>query len=123
MDPKAIYEEALEAANQASDACKPIGMIVGEAKDLFSNEMIPGTEEFVADGPCGFAWCVIRPARGPLVKWLKANNIGYKHYYGGWAVSMHMGDQSVQRKSAAAGAFASVLRKHGFDAYADARLD
>lgn len=36
--------------------------------------------------PCGFAWIIIKPARGPLVKYLKENGIGDKAYEGGWMI-------------------------------------
>ena len=38
---------------------------------------------------CGFANIVIRPARGKFVSWCKANNIGDKHYHGGWNISYY----------------------------------
>ena len=38
---------------------------------------------------CGFAWCEIRPARGPFVKWLKTRNIGSSGVYGGWRISRY----------------------------------
>ena len=123
MDPKAIYEEAFEAANAAADACMPMPMVVGQAVG-FSNFMVPGTMEFVADGVCGFAWVKIRPARGEFVKFCKANNIGYRDdYAGGYLISMRQGNQSMQRKEAAGRAFAAVLVKHGIKAHMQSRMD
>ena len=37
--------------------------------------------------PCGFAWIVIRPARGPFITWCKKNGIGSNAYGGGWPSS------------------------------------
>lgn len=37
--------------------------------------------------PCGFAWVNIKPARGPLVSFLKKNRIGRTDdYYGGYTI-------------------------------------
>jgi len=123
MDARVIYEEAFEAANAAAAATTPAPMIVGRAIG-FTNAIVPGTEEFVADGVCGFAWVKIRPARGEFVKWCKANKIGRPDdYAGGYLISMRQGNQSMQRKEAAGIAFAQVLTKHGINAYMESRMD
>lgn len=126
----ALYEMACNAASEAWKACRPIPMIVGQAKGLFGNEIVPGTEEFVADGVCGFAWVRIKPARGPFVKFLKTNNIGRKDVYaGGWSISssgtLNFPDytQSMQRKEAACNAFVRVLRDNGVNAWMESRMD
>lgn len=78
---------------------------------------------------CGFASVTIKPARGPLVKALKARDIGSKKEWGGggwWVSSNYMMDyygQSISVKEAAAEAFAKVLREAGFNVYAESRLD
>lgn len=78
--------------------------------------------------PCGFAWVVIRPARGPLVQWLKEQGKGHKHHAGGyslWYSEMHdLGHlQCIEIHEPAARAFARVLKDEGLNAYADSRLD
>lgn len=75
--------------------------------------------------PCGFAWVVIKPARGPFVNYLKSQNIGSRAYGGGWQIwnpSNHS-TQWMDAKAAGAQAFASVLNKYGINAYADNRMD
>lgn len=126
-----IFNEAQQAAEKAFDECKPIPMVIGQAKDLFSNEIVPGTEEFVADGVCGFAWVNIKPARGPFVKFLKQNNLGRNGVYGGWTISMYdisrrAGySQSMQRKEAACRAFVQVIKNYAPDMsiWMESRMD
>lgn len=128
---EAVWKEATAAAVSAHDACIPTPMIVGQARELFGNEIIPGTEEFVADGVCGFAWIRIKPARGPLVKWLKNQGKGDKGVYGGWTLSPYdfnpnLGrTQSMQRKEAAMTAACKVLRTYYPESkiWVESRLD
>ena len=85
----------------------------------------------IMEGPCGFAWVTIRPARGGFVQWLKARGVGRKGYYGGYEISTNAIEretgcnfgQSYERKMAAAEAFAVVLRGWGINATAEGRLD
>jgi hypothetical protein len=121
-----VYAEAYAAAMEACNSAVPVPMIVGQAKGLFGNEIVPGTAEFVSDGVCGFAWVHITPARGPFVSWCKKRGphpIGYTSSYGGYDISMRMGNQSMQRKEAAGLAFAKVLNKYGINAYMASRMD
>ena len=126
----AIWDEAVEAGMRAGVRHVPTPMVVGQAKDLFSNEMVPGTRSVVFDGPCGFAWVNVRPATCTFAKWWK-KNIGERGgrkvsraYEGGYTV-MWVGEfnQSYEKKDAYATAFAEVLRKHGIKAQAFSRLD
>ena len=72
---------------------------------------------------CGFAGVVIKPARGKFVSYLKSLDMGYKHYYGGWYVSVREFGQSLTRKEAYAEAFAKVLSEVGMRCYVDSRMD
>src|SRR5690606_11417507 len=83
-----IIKDARQAALEAFHNAKPVPMIVGQAIG-FTNQIVPGTEEFVVDGVCGFAWVRIKPARGPLIKYLKDNGIGEKAWNGGWTISSY----------------------------------
>lgn len=130
MDSKAIYDEAVAAAVAAGTAHKPTPMVVGQAVGLFGNAIVPGTEEVVPDGVCGFAWVKIKPARGEFIKFCKANNIGSSGVYGGWEISMgrfpSVGvnfNQSMERKEAAGDAFAAVLKSYGIRAWMQSRMD
>ena len=117
-----IYREAYEAGlNAGKDADTP-KFIVGDAIGL-SNEIDFSKKTYVLDGLCGFAWVTVSPARGAFVNWLKALGIGSKGYYGGYEIWVREFGQSVDRKSAFAGAFAEVLRKYDISAYSGSRLD
>jgi len=113
-----IWTEATNAAIVAHNDCVPVGMTVGQASGLFGNAIIPGTEEYVADGVCGYAWIQVKPARGPFVKWMKQNKLGDTGVYGGWTISPSDFDRSLgrtlsmQRKEAAMRAACAVLKKH-----------
>lgn len=127
MNMQMIYTEAFDEATRAFNGTTPVPMLVGQARSLFGNEMVPGTEEFVADGVCGFAWVKIKPARGPFIKFCKQNNIGSKDdYAGGWSINMGLinrASQSMQRKEAAGRAFAKVLQNYGINAWMESRMD
>ena len=100
---------------------------------------------------CGFAWVIVRPARGPFVNWCKkqikekltaagddwhtkrraemvwGHVYGHTAYSGGWqfwkpGTEWYMG-QSISVYEAACYAFAAVLQEHGIAAHVDSRLD
>lgn len=75
--------------------------------------------------PCGFAWVIIKPARGPVVSAMKARGIGSKAYHGGWQYwnPSRNNTQSMEALRAGADAYAKVLREAGVDCYADNRMD
>lgn len=112
-----MWNEAQEAALKAFDDCIPTPMVVGQSS-LFSGGIIPGTEEVVPDGVCGFAWINIKPARGPLVKFLKERGYGNRGVYGGYTLSFYeicpsrRGSQSMEKKIAACRAFVEVVKKY-----------
>ena len=120
-----IYNEAYEAGLKAGNEAIPAPMIVGEETTPFSGQIDYSKKTyFVSEGPCGFAWVNINPARGNFVKYLKEINAGHKSYSGGYDVWVREFNQSITRKEAFAQAFADVLRKYGFDrVYAQSRLD
>ncbi len=65
--------------------------------------------------PCGFSWVRIKPARGPLVSFLKKNNIGHvDSYMGGWLVYNPSKNhtQCMDAKIAGSRAFVEVIKKH-----------
>lgn len=77
----------------------------------------------VPDGPCGFAWVVIRPANCAFAKWLVKNGHAKPHYAGGVSIWIGWFNQSIQRKEAYAQAFAHALTTYGIRAYAGSRMD
>lgn len=111
-----LYNRAHAAGLEAGRNHRPTPMVVGVARGIFgpeANQIVPGTEEVVHDGVCGFAWVIIRPAVHPLAKHLMSENLASKHYYGGVSYSANprnVFDQSMERKEAYAQAFAKVLR-------------
>lgn len=76
---------------------------------------------------CGFAWIVVRPARGAFVAWCKQQGYGRSGYRGGmhiWYSKLHqLPTQSISVHQAAVDAAVKILRKHGIDAVGDSRLD
>jgi hypothetical protein len=141
-----IIKEAEEAGAKAFVANNPTPVIFAVAANLTGNEIIPGTEEYVADGVCGFAWVSIYPKKSEVNKqfikalkdadmidinkdgrcttkdypFSKINYLGPVHYQ--YWVSYQC-SQSMQRKEAFAEAFVKVLEKHGITAYVHSRMD
>ena len=113
----AEFEALLSVAHakglEAGRDCRPIPMHV-----LENNIPIA----CIDDGACGFAW-VAFPGNTAWGKWAKKKGIARPHYPKGLCVWVSEFGQSVDRKSAYAGAFAQVLRNAGIDCYANSRLD
>ena len=125
---KVHCEKVLERAHlMGMDAGRRVGvnpMIVGTPTELMGNEIDYSKKTYVVEGGvCGFAGVVIKPARGKFVSYLKSLDMGYKHYYGGWYVSVREFGQSLTRKEAYAEAFAKVLSEVGMRCYVDSRMD
>ena len=125
---KVACEKLLEKAHlMGMDAGRRVvvtPMVVGTPTELFGNEIDWDKSTYhVSDGVCGFAGVVIKPARGKFVSYLKSLGMGYKHYYGGWYVSVREFGQSLARKEAYADAFAKVLSEVGMRCYVDSRMD
>ena len=123
-NPTALYEAANDAGSAAGDAVVPTPMVVGTAKGLLDDAIDKSKPMyFVEDGVCGFATVIVKPARGKFVKFCKDNNLGYKWYYGGYAIPVRGYGQSLTKKEAYARAFAGVLNKAGVNCYVDSRMD
>ena len=125
---KVHCEKLLERAHlMGMDAGRRVGvipMVVGTPTELMGNDIDYSKKTyFVESGVCGFAGVVIKPARGKFVSYLKSLDMGYKHYYGGWYVSVREFNQSLTRKEAYAAAFAKVLGEEGMSCYVDSRMD
>lgn len=111
-------------------AAEAAGMAAGNAA-LPAPMIVTGTNGatgavkhyYVSEGACGFAWIVVRPGTSSFAKWLVANGKARKHYAGGVCVWVGEFNQSVDRKSAYAYAYAGVLQAAGIKAFADSRLD
>lgn len=107
-DINAVIDQAIAAANQELVATK---LRIGE------HDM------------CGFAWAKIRPARGAVVKALRARGIGETDdYQGGYRISSYdvipsYRGQSITIKEESMKAFCAVLREAGINIHAASRLD
>ena len=76
--------------------------------------------------PCGFAWVKIKPARGPLVTYLKKQKIGRTDDFGGGYVIYNPSQnptQSMEAKLAGARAFAKVFNDSGIPIKVESRID
>ena len=114
MNINAIRNEMVTAAKAASDTM---------FKRFGSTDQI---------GACGFAWVTVRPANKGNTKLGKAErmvlkDLGFRQDWTGKAYQLWdpagYGGQNIDIKEASAAAAAAVLKKYGFNAYADSRLD
>ena len=112
--PKDILTDALiEAAKSASEATAD-PMYITDGVEIYTIE----------DGPCGFGWVNIKPARGKFVTYLKKIGVGARDsYYGGYTVYSQARTQSMAKNFAWALTFAEVLNIHGIKATAHQRMD
>jgi hypothetical protein len=132
-----LFAAAVHAGEEAVKECVPTPMVVVErANPLDDSSAIVKQYEPVLDGVCGFASILIRPGNHSFVNFLKKmtendmRNFGLwggKHYHGGYSLSVMGYNQSYEKKSAYARAFAKVLtdaiQDEKFMAYAESRLD
>ncbi len=126
MDFQALYNLADQAGKAAAKALTPTPMVVGTPTTLFGNEIdYSKPVEVVNDGVCGFAWVNLKPGNSAFANWLKKNKLARPDsYYGGVTIWVSDYNQSMERKSAYAGAFARVLVENGFKrAYSMSRMD
>lgn len=128
----ARYEQLLHEAHvaglAAGEAAVPVPMIVGDAKNLFSNEFATGAKlHYEANGVCGFAWIHLGRGNSSFARWAVKNGHGSKSYYGGVDIRVRAHGQSYERKVAHADAFVAVLKADPLLAderiYVESRLD
>lgn len=122
-DPQVVWDEACAIGHRAGTACQPEPMVVQAFKDPLDSASPVVQSWHVPDGPCGFAWITIRPARGSFVRWLREHGLGHNGYRGGWKVPIHGFGQSYYRKMACAKAIAECLQQYGVQAFYDGTLD
>lgn len=139
FDAVEISKEAEAAGEAAGAAVTPQGMIVQQHVDMTDDNSPVAKQWAVPEGPCGFAWVVVRCKNSEsrsFINQLKKLKIATSdvnehnstirwrpHYNGGFAYWVHYGNQSYDRKTAYAAAFAEVLCKYGINAYSGSRLD
>jgi hypothetical protein len=112
---KALFDIACAKGIEAGNAALPTPMIVS---DMAGNPI-----ERVDGGACGFAWVNVRPGNSSFAKWLVANKLARRSYYGGVEIWISAHGQSWERKCAHAGAMAQAFRNAGIEANAGSRLD
>jgi hypothetical protein len=121
---KSLYEEAHAAGMKAGTECRPMPMRVEQHANMMDDNSPVVKSWNVPDGPCGFAWVNLKPARGRFASWCKKNGKGKPDsYYGGLTFWVREFGQSLERKEKYAGAFAKVLRDKGMNAYSMSRMD
>lgn len=120
-----LWERAHEAGMAAANACAPTPMLVGHETSLFSGKIDKSKPIYhVPDGVCGFAWVVVRPGNCAFAIWAKKHHDARSEYGGGMCVKwVHEFNQSMERKSAYARAFAKTLNDAGIRAYSNSRMD
>lgn len=122
---QALWDKAVTAGKAAGAARTPTAMIVGHPSKFMGNDVDLSKEHWIEpEGVGGFAWVIVKPGTSAFAKWLKAKKYARTDsYYGG--VSIWIGDynQSMERKSAHAGALANVLAEAGYNAYSMSRMD
>ena len=120
-----IWSLANKAANKAGSEVTPTPMRIGLTVG-FGNQIVPGTEETINEGVCGFASLKLK-GRGKFAFWLKENGYARKGVYGGLHVPSYSlydnNTQSYERKVEAMGAASTVLREYGISAFVESRLD
>lgn len=122
-----IYYEAIEAGRKAAENCEPYPMVVGDAKNILSDEIdYDKPVHYVNEGLCGFAWVWFPDARRKFNKWLVDRDYGRVDSYEGgvkiWGNTFWQG-QSIERKEAGARAAKKVFEAHGIKCYVGSRLD
>lgn len=124
VDWRSAYVEAVEAGKRAANAAKPVPMMVGTPKTLFSNDIDHSKPTYIVnDGVCGFGYVKIKNGNSPFARWCAKNGIGFKGYYGGREIGSPAMTQSMERNGAACAAMVEVLSKYGVDCYSYTRID
>jgi hypothetical protein len=118
-----LFTRAQSAANAALVATVPTPMLVVEhANPADDNSDVVKTWN-APSGVCGFSWIDIHPGNCSFALWLAKHKGAKRGYYGGMQYWIHGGGQSYEKKTAAAQAFADVLRETDIDARDGGRLD
>mgnify|MGYP003132054271 CR=1 FL=1 len=119
-----LFSEAREAGLRAGNWLKPNPMVVGSPTTLLGDDIDYSKETYyVADGVCGFAWVTIRPGNSSIARHAKKLGIGRTAYGGGVMIWIGDHNQSLERKTEHARAYAEALRNNGINASAESRID
>ena len=119
----ALVCKAKLAGIAAGTAAKTSTMVLGQAIGLSNGIDYSKPHYIEPEGPCGFAWIVVRPATSAFARYLRAKQLARPAYGGGLQIWVSEYNQSMERKEAHAEAYAAVLRDAGINAYAQSRMD
>lgn len=106
-----IYDRAVAKGRDAGNSCIPTPMTVIQRSNPLDDRSAVVYRETVDDGPCGFAWIIVKPGTSKFARWLKEK--GYARpdsYYGGVSIWIKDYSQSMMRKEAHAMAMAKELQ-------------
>lgn len=98
-----------------------------QCQDLYDDAHQAGmiaADQFTYDGWCGFAHVSVHPAHCNFAKWLVKNKLA-SYSQIGKGVRMYVGDfdQSLDKKTAYAGAFSRVLIDAGVKSKSHSKID
>lgn len=123
---ESLWAKADAAGLAAGSGTVPTPMVVTSGDILFNGRPVlpPDYREVIPDGPCGFAWIVVKPGNSAFAR-LSKKLKGARAEYGGGTCVKWVGEfnQSMAKKEAYAYAFAKVLTAAGINAYARSRMD
>src|SRR5690606_4731782 len=111
--PEEIYRYADRKAREAVEKTVVRPMIVTQRENPLDDNSKVIYQEFVSDGPCGFAYVKVKPANCAFAKFLVKEGLARK-WSGepGVVMSIRGYNQSMQRKEAYAFAFSRVLSEN-----------
>lgn len=126
-----VCDEADIAGLKAVQELTVIPMIVGETKNLFSNDIdYSKSTEYIEDGPCGFSWVSVKPKHKGNTRLgkeeraeLEEMGLFKNEYTKTYQLWISQFNQSIQKKEAYARAFSKVLQQYGYNAIPGSRLD
>ena len=134
-----ILDKALQAGEDALNACVPIPMIVQEHANMMDDSSQVIQSYHVPDGVCGFAWIKISLTSTPSRQFINAlkkaklatadinsfkdEPFKKSNYHGGYLYWVRQGNQSLQKKETFAGAFAKTLIEAGITCHTGSRMD
>lgn len=119
MKPKTKVDFARLCAKAHAEGMKA-GLAVGPSTMYISDGSLTYA---VPDGPCGFAWVLVRPSNSGLAKYLREQWRARQAYKGGTQLSVFEFGQSMIRKEAYATAMAKVFSEAGYQATPESRMD
>lgn len=120
----ALHERAHQAGVAAGEGIRPMPVVVVRRENPL-DDTSPIVKQYAPnyDGLCGFAW-VRFPGTSAFARALKKEGLARPSYPSGFQVWVRDFDQSLERKTAYAHAYAEILREGGVkNVYAQSRVD